>query len=243
MAGGWPMMAQLVFYVFATVLLFSAVMVISARNPVHSVLFLILAFFNAAGLFLVAGAEFLAMLLVIVYVGAVAVLFLFVVMMLDIDFSSLREGFQKHAPLGVCVGGVLFAELLMAFSNWKMAPANIVAPLNPVPQLTNTEALGTVIYTHYVFLFQACGLVLLVAMIGAIVLTLRERATGRRQNIDKQHARTVEETLELVQLPLGENVFESGGFLRPKGSYYETAVPGSYGSGNQAVAETEENRP
>ena len=118
-----------------------------------------------------------------------------------------------------------------------------MAPLNPVPQLTNTEALGTVIYTHYVFLFQACGLVLLVAMIGAIVLTLRERATGQRQNIDKQHARTVEETLELVQLPLGENVFESGGFLRPKGSYYETAVPGSYGSGNQAVAEKEENRP
>lgn len=234
------MMAQLVFYVFATVLLLSACMVISARNPVHAVLFLILGFFNAAGLFLVAGAEFLAMLLVIVYVGAVAVLFLFVVMMLDIDFSRLREGFQRYAPLGLCIGGVLLAELVMAFSNWRMVPSGVVAPLPVDPGLTNTAALGTVIYTHYVLLFQACGLVLLVAMIGAIVLTLRDTPTGRRQNIGRQHARTREETLELVNLPLGENVFEQGGFLRPKGSYYEIAVPGSYGAGEPEKTETEE---
>ncbi|MFT8586086.1 NADH-quinone oxidoreductase subunit J [Acetobacter papayae] len=221
------MMAQLVFYIFTAVLLFSAVMVITARNPVHSVLFLILAFFNASGLFLVAGAEFLAMLLVIVYVGAVAVLFLFVVMMLDVDFGQLREGFQKYAPLGGCVGGVLFAELVLAFSHWEMAPGR-AAPL-AAPGLTNTAALGGLIYTHYVLLFQACGLVLLVAMIGAITLTLREKTTGRRQNITRQHARTRADTLEMLDLELGESVADRGGFLRPKGSYNEIAVPGSYG--------------
>ncbi|MFT9014880.1 MAG: NADH-quinone oxidoreductase subunit J [Acetobacter sp.] len=233
-------MAQLVFYVFATVLVFSAIMVITARNPVHSVLFLILAFFNASGLFLIAGAEFLAMLLVIVYVGAVAVLFLFVVMMLDIDFSRLREGFQKYTPLGACVGGVLLAELVLAFSNWQMAPAEIRTPLAVDPGLTNTAALGTVIYTHYILLFQACGLVLLVAMIGAIVLTLRDQPMGRRQVVSRQHARTVADTLELVTLPLGENVSEHGGFLRPKGSYYEIAVPGSYGVPQPQTQEDEE---
>lgn len=234
------MLAQLVFYVFAAVLLLSAAMVISVRNPVHAVLFLILAFFNAAGLFLIAGAEFLAMLLVIVYVGAVAVLFLFVVMMLDIDFTQLREGLQRHAPIGICVGGVLFAELIMALSHWTMAPASVSVPLQAAPGLTNTAALGTLIYTHYVLLFQACGLVLLVAMIGAIVLTLRQTGSGRRQNIEKQHARTPEETLVLVRVPLGENVLEQGGFLRPQTSYYDTAVPGSYGSTGQPAVEKEE---
>lgn len=234
------MIPQLVFYVFATVLLVSATMVITARNPVHSVLFLILAFFNAAGLFLVAGAEFLAMLLVIVYVGAVAVLFLFVVMMLDIDFTQMREGFQRYAPIGACVGGILFVELIMALGNWKMAPDTGIAPLSGAPGLTNTAALGTLIYTHYVLLFQSCGLVLLVAMIGAIVLTLRQTNTGRRQDISKQHARTREDTLVLVDLPLGENVLGNGGFLRPHTSYYENAVPGSYGSGGQAEADKRE---
>lgn len=234
------MIPQLVFYVFATVLLVSAVMVISARNPVHSVLFLILAFFNAAGLFLVAGAEFLAMLLVIVYVGAVAVLFLFVVMMLDIDFTKMREGLQHYAPIGACVGGVLFFELIMAFSDWKMAPASTIAPLIGAPGLTNTAALGTLIYTHYVLLFQACGLVLLVAMIGAIVLTLRDTGMGRRQIIDRQHARTPADTLELVDAPLGASVSAQGGFLRPHHSYHETSVPGSYASGGMIEVEKRE---
>lgn len=225
------MLPQLVFYVFATVLLVSAAMVITARNPVHSVLFLILAFFNAAGLFLVAGAEFLAMLLVIVYVGAVAVLFLFVVMMLDIDFTKLREGYQRYAPFGACIGGILFVELVLVFSNWKMASGTAPAPVQGPAGLTNTAALGTLIYTHYVLLFQACGLVLLVAMIGAIVLTLRQTGSGRRQNIQKQHARVPAQTLELVNAPLGASVTAQGGFLRPHHSYHETSVPGSYASG------------
>lgn len=231
------MLPQLVFYVFATVLLVSAVMVISARNPVHSVLFLILAFFNAAGLFLVAGAEFLAMLLVIVYVGAVAVLFLFVVMMLDIDFTKMREGYQRYAPIGACVGGILFVELILAFSHWKMASGSVIQPLQAGAGLNNTAALGMLIYTHYILLFQTCGLVLLVAMIGAIVLTLRETGSGRRQNIEKQHARIPAQTLELVDAPLGASVLAQGGFLRPRASYHETSVPGSYASGEQIEAE------
>ncbi|MCP1221152.1 NADH-quinone oxidoreductase subunit J [Acetobacter orientalis] len=240
MAGGGLMLPQLVFYVFATVLLVSATMVISARNPVHSVLFLILAFFNAAGLFLVAGAEFLAMLLVIVYVGAVAVLFLFVVMMLDIDFTKMREGYQRYAPIGACIGGILFVELILAFSHWKMASGTPVVPIQGPAGLTNTAALGTLIYTHYILLFQTCGLVLLVAMIGAIVLTLRQTGSGRRQNIQKQHARVPAQTLELVDAPLGASVVAQGGFLRPHTSYHETSVPGSYASGEQSVADERE---
>ncbi|GBQ72435.1 NADH-quinone oxidoreductase chain J [Ameyamaea chiangmaiensis NBRC 103196] len=221
-------MTALVFYVFATILVLSATMVISARNPVHSVLFLILGFFNAAGLFLLAGAEFLAMLLIIVYVGAVAVLFLFVVMMLDIRVSEAREGLQRYAPFGAAVGAVLFAELILAFGHWRIAPAIDAVPhLGQAAGETNTAALGDLIYTHYVLLFQACGLVLLVAMIGAIVLTLRERPTGRRQDIERQHARTVADTLELRRLPLGRSVRELGGFARPT-SYSEAAAKGSY---------------
>ncbi|MCE2564213.1 NADH-quinone oxidoreductase subunit J [Komagataeibacter sp. FNDCF1] len=236
------MITQIVFYVFAAVLVLSATMVVCARNPVHSVLFLILAFFNAAGLFLIAGAEFLAMTLVIVYVGAVAVLFLFVVMMLDVNFTRMREGVQRYAPIGGLVGGVLLVELVIAFMRWRSA-SNIdqIPHLVPSsPTRTNTAALGDVIYTHYIFLFQSCALVLLVAMIGAIVLTLRDRPTGRRQNIDRQHDRVASDSLEMLQVPLGAGVAAQGGFLRPHESYDVAAVPGTYGTEAWRVREATE---
>ncbi|WP_428392174.1 NADH-quinone oxidoreductase subunit J [Lichenicoccus sp.] len=210
-------LTQIAFYVFATVLVLSAAMVVSARNPVHSVLFLILAFFNAAGLFLIAGAEFLAMILVIVYVGAVAVLFLFVVMMLDIDFSPTREGFQRYAPIGLTLGAVLLAEIGLAVGHWRIAPNVRALPhAHVVGAVSNTAALGRLIYTDYVFLFQACGLVLLVAMIGAIVLTHRDRPVAKRQDLAKQHARVPADTIEMMTLGLGQNTDENGGFLRSK---------------------------
>jgi len=203
------MIAALAFYAFAAVLIASAVMVVTARNPVHSVLFLILAFFNAAGLFLLAGAEFLAMILVIVYVGAVAVLFLFVVMMLDIDFAQLREGFQKYAPLGAVVGGILFLELVMVLFTWRFAPEAATLRVNATPTgITNSQALGNILYTDNIYLFQACGLILLVAMIGAIVLTLRERPGTRRQNVAEQIARSG--SVSLRQVPLGAGLKEIG---------------------------------
>ena len=209
------MMTQIVFYVFATVLVVSAGMVVGARNPVHSVLFLILAFFNAAGLFLIAGAEFLAMILVIAYVGAVAVLFLFVVMMLDVDFSPLREGLQRYAPIGATIGVVLFAELALTLGHWRIAPnVRALAHARAPGAASNTQALGQLIYTDYIFLFQACGLVLLVAMIGAIVLTLRERPVGKRQDVARQHGRVPSQTLQLMTLGLGQGTTENGGFLR-----------------------------
>src|SRR3712207_7335086 len=182
------MITALAFYAFAAVLIASAVMVVTARNPVHSVLFLILAFFNAAALFLIAGAEFLAMILVIVYVGAVAVLFLFVVMMLDVDFVRLRQGFQRYAPLGAVVGGILFLELVFVLGAWSFAGEAESLRMSPAPTdgVSNAEALGRILYTDYVYLFQAAGLILLVAMIGAIVLTLRERPGTRRQDIAAQ---------------------------------------------------------
>jgi NADH-quinone oxidoreductase subunit J len=184
------MIATLAFYAFAAVLIASAVMVVTSRNPVHSVLFLILAFFNAAGLFLIAGAEFLAMILVIVYVGAVAVLFLFVVMMLDVDFAQMREGFQRYAPIGAIIGGILLLELFMVVTVWRFAPEAATLRLNPNPAgVTNAEALGRILYTDHIYLFQASGLILLVAMIGAIVLTLRDRPGTRRQDIAAQVAR------------------------------------------------------
>src|SRR5918998_642535 len=186
------MINALAFYAFAAVLIASAAMVVTARNPVHSVLFLILAFFNAAALFLIAGAEFLAMILVIVYVGAVAVLFLFVVMMLDVDFTRMREGFQRYAPLGALVGGILFLELVFVLGAWSFAgPAGELRLASPMPTdgVSNAEALGRILYTDYVYLFQAAGLVLLVAMIGAIVLTLRERPGTRRQDVGAQIGR------------------------------------------------------
>jgi NADH-quinone oxidoreductase subunit J len=207
---------QILFYLFAAVLLISAAMVVSARNPVHSVLFLILAFFNAAALFVIAGAEFLAMTLVIVYVGAVAVLFLFVVMMLDVDFAQLRGGFQRYLPVGATVGAVLFVELAAVMGGWTLAPqANQIRPSAPPAGLSNTEALGRLLYTDYVLLFQTAGLVLLVAMIGAIVLTLRDRKSSRHQNIRRQTERTAADTLEVLTVSLGAGVRESG-IYRPK---------------------------
>ncbi len=201
------MIPTIAFYVFAAILLGSAAMVVSSRNPVHSVLFLILAFFNAAGLFLLAGAEFLAMILVIVYVGAVAVLFLFVVMMLDVNFAELRSGYQRYLPVGATVGAVLFIELVLVAGGWRIAPE--AAGLRFAPQgttLHNTAALGRLIYTDYILLFQAAGMVLLVAMLGAIVLTHRERKTSRHQNIAMQTARTVADTLEVVPMAVGAGV-------------------------------------
>ena len=211
------MITATLFYIFAAVLLVSAAMVVSARNPVHSVLFLILAFFNAAALFLIAGAEFLAMIMVIVYVGAVAVLFLFVVMMLDVDFAELRGGFQRYLPVGATVGAVLFVELAAVLGGWKLAPDAIQSRMSPTPSgVSNTEALGRILYTDYVFLFQTAGLILLVAMIGAIVLTLRSRTTSRHQNIRRQTERKVVETLQMMSVSIGAGTTASGGYLRPK---------------------------
>jgi NADH-quinone oxidoreductase subunit J len=210
------MIVDFFFYLFAAVMLISAMLVIVSRNPVHSVLFLILAFFNAAALFLIAGAEFLAMILVVVYVGAVAVLFLFVVMMLDIDFEELRGGFQRYAGVGAAVGAALLVEFALTFGGWKLAPSAELLRMSPTPAtVSNTEALGRVLYTDYIFPFQIAGLVLLVAMIGAIVLTLRDRKSSRHQNIQMQTSRTVSETLEVVSLSLGAGTTASGGFLRP----------------------------
>ncbi|MGH2342882.1 NADH-quinone oxidoreductase subunit J [Segnochrobactraceae bacterium EtOH-i3] len=192
------------FYLFAAVTVASAFMVISSRNPVHSVLFLILAFFNAAGLFLLLGAEFLSMILVVVYVGAVAVLFLFVVMMLDVDFSELRQGFLQYLPIGGLVGLVLLIELVMVVGTWTLAPEITAAPVVPIPALadkTNVQAIGELLYTRYVFFFQAAGLVLLVAMIGAIVLTLRHKAGVKRQSIPAQNARTPATAIEIRKVP------------------------------------------
>ncbi len=211
------MITSVAFYVFSAVLLGSAAMVVSSRNPVHSVLFLILAFFNAAALFLIAGAEFLAMILVIVYVGAVAVLFLFVVMMLDVDFSALREGFQRYAPVGATVGAVLFFELLSVLFGWQMSGEAPVLRLSRMPDnVQNTRAIGQVLYTNYVLLFQVSGLILLVAMVGAIVLTHRDRHNSRRQDITRQQEHRVSDTLEMLQLKPGDGVFASGGIYRPK---------------------------
>ncbi len=197
------------FYAFAAVAIASAVMVISARNPVHSVLFLILAFFNAAGLFVLMGAEFIAMILVIVYVGAVAVLFLFVVMMLDINFVELRQGFLQYLPIGALVGLVLLAELVLILGSWVVAPetaSRIAAPTPEATEVTNTHAIGQILYTDYIYLFQSAGLILLIAMIGAIVLTLRSRDGVKRQKISEQVARTREESVEIRHVEPGSGV-------------------------------------
>ncbi len=196
----------LAFYVFAGAAVGSAVMVVAARNPVHSVLFLILAFFSAAGLFVLMGAEFLAMILVVVYVGAVAVLFMFVVMMLDINFVALREGVAQYLPAGGLIGIVLLFELILVFATWAAAPetASVVAePIAQSPGLTNTELLGSVLDTKYIYLFQVAGMVLLVAMIGTIVLSLRVREGVRRQKISDQIARRPEDSVELKKIPSG----------------------------------------
>jgi NADH-quinone oxidoreductase subunit J len=197
------------FYLFATITVASGFMVIASRNPVQSVLFLILAFVNAAGLFLMMGAEFLAMILVIVYVGAVAVLFLFVVMMLDVDFAELRQGFLHYLPIGGLIGIVFLLELVLVIGAYVIDPNLIRTAAVPIPSpevMTNTEALGQVLYTRYFYFFQAAGLILLVAMIGAIVLTLRERVGVRRQDISRQNARTAEEAVQLRKVPFRQGL-------------------------------------
>jgi NADH-quinone oxidoreductase subunit J len=195
------------FYLFSIVAIASAVMVVTARNPVHSVLFLILCFFNAAGLFVLLGAEFLAMILVVVYVGAVAVLFLFVVMMLDVDFVELREGMLNYLPYGAVVGFILLVELILLFGTWNLAPDLIAHVSTPQPNnITNTEAIGQVLYTKYVFWFQTSGLILLVAMIGAIVLTMRHKPNVKRQNIADQVARGPATAIEVREVKSGEGI-------------------------------------
>jgi len=203
------MIEQLIFYTFATVLLISAFMVIVSKNPVHSVLFLIFSFFNAAGLFILIGAEFIATILVIVYVGAVAVLFLFVVMMLDIDFADFRRGMLKYAPFGAMIGVALLAELAWVYSAWTFSPnidRRLAFPTPPPGELSNTHALGELIYTHYFYLFQLSGIILLVAMIGAIVLTLRTRPGVRKQSVSDQAYRKREDVIEIVKVTSGAGV-------------------------------------
>lgn len=199
----------IVFYMFAFTVLFSGAMVILSKNPVHSVFFLILAFFNAAGLFLLIGAEYLAMTLIIVYVGAVAVLFLFVVMMLDINFVELRQGFMKYLPVGVVVAGVLFAELIMVIKASLSDPSRLADARQIIPaaqDVTNTHAIGQVMYTWYLYPFQMSGIILLIAMIGAIVLTLRVRAGVRKQNVSAQLARKREDSVAIVKVESGKGI-------------------------------------
>ena len=197
------------FYVFAAVCIASGVMVISARNPVHSVLFLILAFFNAAGLFVLMGAEFLAMILVVVYVGAVAVLFLFVVMMLDIDFAELRAGFVKNFPLGMLVAVVLLCEIVLGVGAYRAGALHLGTPDGAAATavgVSNIKAIGALLYGRYLFLFEAAGVILLVAMIGAIVLTHRQRSDTRGQNISRQIARRPEDATVNVKPEVGKGV-------------------------------------
>src|ERR1700710_2166288 len=199
------MLEALAFYFFSAILIASAIMVIASRNPVHSVLFLILAFFNAAGLFVLLGAEFLGMILIVVYVGAVAVLFLFVVMMLDIDFAELKRGTLQYQPFGALIGVILAAEVVMVGRVWVLKPVAFATISHATPPgVTNTEALGRILYTDYIYYFQIAGLVLLVAMIGAIVLTLRSRPGVRRQVISVQNARTAAMAVDMHDLKPGE---------------------------------------
>ena len=195
------------FYLFAAIVLASAAMVILARNPVHSVLWLILAFFNAAGLMVLLNAEFVAMLLVIVYVGAVAVLFLFVVMMLDIDFAELRAGFVSYFPLGGTIALILLVELVLGVGAWKSGALSLTKRAAPTPEkVPNIQAIGDLLYTRYVFLFEVAGLILLVALIGAIVLTHRARGGVRAQKISKQNRRRPEEAIKNINQPVGQGV-------------------------------------
>jgi NADH-quinone oxidoreductase subunit J len=201
--------AALFFYLFSSITVASAFMVIASRNPVHSVLFLILAFVNAAALFLMLGAEFLAMILVVVYVGAVAVLFLFVVMMLDVDFVELRQGFLQYLPAGALVGIIFLVELVLVVGTWATSPGMLKAQDAPVisaDRITNTEAIGQVLYTTYIHYFQLAGIVLLVAMIGAIVLTLRHKPFVKRQDIGEQVGRQVVDSVEVVKVKPGQGI-------------------------------------
>jgi len=201
------MIAALFFYLFAGICVASAFMVIASKNPVHSVLYLILAFVNAAGLFVMMGAEFLAMILVVVYVGAVAVLFLFVVMMLDVDFSQLKQGALQYLPVGMLIGGIFLAELVLVVGPWAIGPKVTSAITSPIPtNVTNTEAIGLVLYTKYVYFFEAAGMILLVAMVGAIVLTLRHKERVKRQSIPAQNARTPATAIEVVKVKTGQGL-------------------------------------
>ena len=197
------------FYVFAFMAVASAFMVIASRNPVHSVLYLILTFFNAAALFLLTGAEFLSMILLVVYIGAVAVLFLFVVMMLDVDFAELKQGAQQYAPIGGLVGLILAAELIIVIGGYTLTPELAGEITRPIPSLavrSNTAALGDLLYTDYIFFFQIAGMILLVAMVGAIVLTLRHKEGVKRQSISAQVARTPETAIEVVEVETGKGI-------------------------------------
>jgi NADH-quinone oxidoreductase subunit J len=195
------------FYLFAFVTIASALMVVTVRNPVHSVLFLILAFFNSAGLFILLGAEFLAMILIVVYVGAVMVLFLFVVMMLDVDFAQLRAGFVKYLPVGAVVGAILLIELSFVVGSWVLSPQSLAQRAVPIVDgVSNTVALGQVLYTKYVYFFQSAGIILLIAMIGAIVLTLRKREGVKRQNIAAQVGRRREDAIEIRHVDSGKGI-------------------------------------
>lgn len=199
-------LAALFFYLFAGVAVASAFMVIASRNPVHSVLFLILTFVNASGLFILIGAEYLAMLLIVVYVGAVAVLFLFVVMMLDVDFVELRQGFLQYLPVGALVGLVFLAELVLVLGTWTFGEGVTGAVASSAPGASNAVQIGRVLYTDYVFFFQAAGLILLVAMIGAIVLTLRHKENVKRQSVPVQNARTKAMAIDVVKVPSGKGL-------------------------------------
>lgn len=206
-----------IFYMCALVIVFSGVMVISSRNPVHSVLFLILAFFNSAGIFLLQGAEFLAMIMVVVYVGAVAVLFLFVVMMLDVNFRELQRGFMGYLPMGLLVALILLIELIAAVGGLQLGPlsesaasgSGAILRTPDLRDVSNTEALGNLLYTHYVYLFQGAGMILLVAMLGAIVLTLRVRTGVKRQSIAHQNERSAGTDVELVDVAFGQGLKQS----------------------------------
>jgi len=197
----------LFFYLFAGVCVASAVMVIVSRNPVHSVLYLILAFVNASGLFVLMGAEFLGMMLIVVYVGAVAVLFLFVIMMLDVDFVELREGFLEYLPIGLVIGGIFLVELLLVAGGWVINPATVKQITAAIPtNVSNTEALGLVLYSKYIHYTELASMVLLVAMIGAIVLTLRHKANVKRQDINVQNARTPELAMSVRKVASGQGL-------------------------------------
>ena len=201
------MIEALAFYMFACICVASAVLVITAKNPVHSVLFLILAFFNAAGLFVLLGAEFLAMILVVVYVGAVAVLFMFVVMMLDINFVELRQGFLQYLPIGGLIGLIMLVELATLVGSWMVTPEAAMSGAAPTPDtVSNTHALGDLIYTHYIYLFQTAGMLLLVAMIGAIVLTHRSRVGIKKQLISRQLDRNPANSTEVRKVETGKGI-------------------------------------
>jgi NADH-quinone oxidoreductase subunit J len=199
--------AALFFYLFAGICVASAFMVIAAKNPVHSVLYLILAFVNAAGLFVMLGAEFLAMILIVVYVGAVAVLFLFVVMMLDVDFAELKQGALQYLPIGMLIGGIFLAELLFVVGAWVIGPGVPHAITAPIAvKMPNIEVIGLVLYTRYAYFFEVAGMILLIAMVGAIVLTLRHKERVRRQNIPEQNARTPATAMEIVKVRTGQGL-------------------------------------